>query len=658
MELSPLAAVMQDRVVLALAAALLPLVSFVLSWLVGRRRPAGAAAVSITAIALSCAASLVILFLQYRAPGPVQADIPWMTGETLLIRMGVLLNPLTALMMVIVTTVSLLVQIYSTGYMKGDPGYSRFFAYLSLFSFSMLALVVADNFILLYMAWELVGLCSYLLIGFWYQKPEAARAARKAFVVTRVGDLGFLVGILFLSLLAGTFDFAGVASFIGGGNLSQGRVTLIVLLLFCGAIGKSGQFPLHVWLPDAMEGPTPVSALIHSATMVAAGVFMVARLFPIFQASADAMRVVAGLGAFTAAFAALIALAQNDIKKILAYSTISQLGYMMLALGVGGAGYTAGLFHLTTHASFKTLLFLGAGSVIHAMHTNDIRSMGGLSRRMPVTTITFAVAVLAIAGIFTLSGFWSKDEILEAVRGGGHTVLFAAALGTVFLTATYMSRLFFLAFTGASRASAHEQEATPAHAPAQAPAHAPAAAVPHESPAVMTVPMIVLAVLAAGLGAVGIPRLGGTLHAFLDPGSSAPGFDAGMALLSTGLAVAGILAGWGAARSTARSAAGPDRTPGFLYLLLANKFYVDELYGVLVRGVLYAITAAVAWFDRHVVDGMVNLVGGTSKRTGALLRKTVPGKVQLYALVVAGGMLAALVLLAARLGLLGPGAGR
>ena len=254
--------------------------------------------------------------------------------------MGVLLNPLSALMLVIVTSVSLLVQVYSLGYMKGDPGFARFFSYLSLFSFSMLTLVLADNFILLYMAWELVGLCSYLLIGFWYQKPEAARAAKKAFVVTRVGDLGFLVGILVLSILAGTFDFAGVARFIGGGSVPQGQVTLVVLLLFCGAVGKSGQFPLHVWLPDAMEGPTPVSALIHSATMVAAGVFMVARLYGIFQASPDALRVVAGLGAFTAVFAAAIALAQDDIKRILAYSTISQLGYMMLALGVGGDGGT------------------------------------------------------------------------------------------------------------------------------------------------------------------------------------------------------------------------------------------------------------------------------------------------------------------------------
>ena len=629
-----------DPVVAALAACLLPLAAFVLSWLAGRRRPAAAAAVSVAAIALSAAAALVILVGQVRAPVTVQADIPWMPAGPLLIRMGILLNPLSALMMVLVTVVSLLVQVYSIGYMRGDPGFPRFFSYLSLFSFSMLALVLADNFILLYMAWELVGLCSYLLIGFWHQKPEAARAARKAFIVTRVGDLGFLVGILFLSLLAGTFDFAGVTSFIAAGNLAPGRVTLVVLLLFCGAIGKSGQFPLHVWLPDAMEGPTPVSALIHSATMVAAGVFMVARLFPIFQASADALRVVAGLGAFTAAFAALIALAQDDIKKILAYSTISQLGYMMLALGVGG--YGAGLFHLTTHASFKTLLFLGAGSVIHAVNTNDIRSMGGLARRMPVTTVTFAIAALALAGIFPLSGFWSKDEILEAVRASGQTACYAAALATVFLTATYMSRLFFVAFTGAPRERGDGSGRHP----------------PHESPPVMTIPMIVLAVLAAGLGVLGLPGSSGGIPSFLDPAAGRAGLDVGGALLSTGLAAAGILLSLSLVALRARPAGAASRPPGVLYRLLANKFYVDELYGLLVRGVLYSITAAIAWFDRHVVDGAVNLVGGTSKAAGALLRRTVPGKVQLYALVVAGGACAALVLLAFQLGLFGPGAGR
>jgi len=618
-----------DPVLSAVLIPLCPLAAFALTWLFARGRPAAAAALSLSAIAVSLVLSLFLLLGQAQAPTTVQADIPWMPAGHLAISMGILLNPLSVLMAVIVTSVSLLVQVYSLGYMKGDPGFPRFFSYLSLFSFSMLTLVLADNFILLYMAWELVGLCSYLLIGFWYQKPEAARAAKKAFVVTRVGDLGFLIGILVLSILAGTFDFQGVARFIGAGNVPQGQVTLVVLLLFCGAVGKSGQFPLHVWLPDAMEGPTPVSALIHSATMVAAGVFMVARLYGIFQSSPDALRVVAGLGAFTAVFAAAIALAQDDIKRILAYSTISQLGYMMLALGVGGSGGSgtgAGLFHLTTHAAFKTLLFLGAGSVIHALGTNDIRRMGGLGRKMPVTAVTFAVAVLAIAGIFPLSGFWSKDAILEAVRAGGHTVLYFVALGTVFLTAVYMSRLFFLAFTGAPRG------------PARA----------HESPPVMTVPLVILAVFAAGLGFLGVP-------AFLDPLSRPAGLDIGILLLSNGLAVAGIF--------VALLAFGPWRRvqsevlrPGPVYSLLANKFYIDEMYLFLIRGLFFSLTAAIAWFDRHVVDGMVNLVGGASKMGGALLRRTLVGKIQGYALIVTGGVLVVLVvLLALGLGLFGPG---
>jgi NADH-quinone oxidoreductase subunit L len=617
-----------DPVLAAVLVPACPLAAFALTWLFARRRPAAAAALSLTAIAVSFVFSLLLLVGQVQAPSVIQADIPWMPAGQLAISMGILLNPLSVLMLVIVTGISLLVQVYSLGYMKGDPGFPRFFSYLSLFSFSMLTLVLADNFILLYMAWELVGLCSYLLIGFWYQKPEAARAAKKAFVVTRVGDLGFLVGILVLSIMAGTFDFGGVARFIGGGSVPQGQVTLVVLLLFCGAVGKSGQFPLHVWLPDAMEGPTPVSALIHSATMVAAGVFMVARLYVIFQASPDAMRVVAGLGAFTAIFAAAIALAQDDIKRILAYSTISQLGYMMLALGVGGgaagAGTGAGLFHLTTHASFKTLLFLGAGSVIHALGTNDIRRMGGLGRKMPVTAVTFAVAVLAIAGIFPLSGFWSKDAILEAVRDSGHVVLYVVALATVFLTALYMSRLFFLAFTGSPRAGAGE--------------HA------HESPPVMTVPLVILAVLAAGLGFVAIP-------AFVDPQVRPAGLDVGVLLLSTGLAVAGILVSllvFGPWRKVSVEA---PRHPGPVYTVLANKFYIDELYMLLIRGLFFSVTTAIAWFDRHVVDGTVNLVAGASKRGGALLRRTLVGKVQGYALIITGGALVALVvLLALRLG--------
>ena len=623
---------MTDPVLVALLVPLCPLAAFVLTWLLARRRPAAAAALSLGAITVSFALSVLLLAGQLQAPTELRAAIPWMPAGPLLIQMGVLVNPLSALMVVIVTAVSLLVQVYSLGYMKGDPGFPRFFSYLSLFSFSMLALVLADNFILLYVAWELVGLCSYLLIGFWYQKPEAARAAKKAFVVTRVGDLGFLVGILVLSVLAGTFDFREVARFVGSGSVPQGQVTLVVLLVFCGAIGKSGQFPLHVWLPDAMEGPTPVSALIHSATMVAAGVFMVARLYPIFQASAEALRVVAGLGAFTAAFAALIAIAQDDIKRVLAYSTISQLGYMMLALGAGG--YGAGLFHLTTHAGFKTLLFLGAGSVIHALGTNDLRAMGGLGRRMPVTTVTMAVAVLAIAGIFPLSGFWSKDAILEAARSSGMTAAYVASLVTVFLTALYMSRLFFLAFTGASRgAQAH-----------------------HESPAVMTVPMIILAAVSVLLGLIGSPLVARGIQGFLEPSAPRPSLDLGLLLLSNGLALAGILvslAVFGPWRRPASLARAPS---GFPYRVLANRFYVDELYLLVIRGVYLGLTRVIAWFDRHVVDGAVNVVGGASTRGGALLRRTIGGKVQGYALIVTGGTLAVLVLLLlAGLGVFGGG---
>jgi NADH-quinone oxidoreductase subunit L len=612
----------ENRVVLALVVPLLPLAAFLAPLLFARRRPGLRAGVSIAAAALAFLAAAVILYGQVLSPSSLTADIPWLRAGRISISMGILLNPLSALMMVIVTGVSLLVQVYSLGYMRGDPGFGRFFSYLSLFSFSMLTLVLADNFIILYMAWELVGLCSYLLIGFWYQKPEAARAAKKAFVVTRVGDLGFLIGILVLSFMAGTFDFAAVARFIGGGSVPQGQVTMIVLLLFCGAVGKSGQFPLHVWLPDAMEGPTPVSALIHSATMVAAGVFMVARLYDIFQASADALRVVATLGAFTAVFAAAIAIAQDDIKRVLAYSTISQLGLMMLALGVGG--YGAGVFHLTTHAAFKTLLFLGAGSVIHVLGTHDIRRMGGLRRSMPVTAWAFLAAVLAIAGIFPFSGFWSKDEILQATLASGRTGLYAVAMATVFLTAFYMARLFFLVFTGKPREDLHA----------------------HESPRVMTVPLVILAILAAGLGLAGLPWLARDIHSFLEPSAARQaGLDLPLLLLSNGLALAGFLLAFLLYR---RDRPVPDplqRALGPVHAALANKLWVDELYMLIIRGLFFTATAAVAWFDRHVVDGAVNLVGAASRMGGSLLRRTIAGKVQGYALIILCGVALALAFL-------------
>jgi NADH-quinone oxidoreductase subunit L len=602
---------------------LLPLVAFAVTALGTRRFQRATAAISIGAISIALLMAGWLLYCQsVLSPGAVEVDFPWLHAGSVRISVGVLIDPLTSLMLLVVTGVSLLVQVYSLGYMKGDKGFSRFYSYLSLFSFSMLTLVVANNFILLYMAWELVGLSSYLLIGFWYHKPAAASAAKKAFVVTRFGDFGFLIGIILLSALAGTFNFGEVGRFVGGGNLSQGRLTVIVLLLFCGAIGKSGQFPLHVWLPDAMEGPTPVSALIHSATMVAAGVFMVARLFGIFEGSPDALKVVAYLGAFTSIFTALVALAQDDIKRVLAYSTLSQLGYMMLALGVGG--YAASLFHLTTHAAFKSLLFLCAGSVIHAVSTNDIWKMGGLGKKMPITAVTFFLALLALAGIFPFSGFWSKDEILASVLKDGHVGLYVVSLVTVFLTAFYMSRVFFVAFTGKPRNEAHA----------------------HESPGVMTGPLIVLSVFTVGLGVVGLPWLSRNIYTFLGAGAERPtGLNTMILLQSDILAVAGILAAgliYGlrlVKPETMRRAAGP------VYTVLLNKFYIDEFYMLLIRGIFFTVTSAIAWFDRHVVDGAVNLVGWLSKKGGDLLRRTMAGKVQGYALIVFCGVLVAIAVL-------------
>jgi NADH-quinone oxidoreductase subunit L len=599
----------------------LPLAAFVLITFVTRRAERAAALLSISAMAISFLLSLWVLLQQYASPSAHELSIPWLYIGSLRISVGVLMNPLAALMLTIVTAVSLLVQVYSVGYMHGDNGYARFFSYLSLFSFSMLTLTVADNFILLYMAWELVGLSSYLLIGFWYQKPAAASAAKKAFVVTRFGDFGFLVGILVLSFLAGTFNFAEAQSFIRAGNIAPGMVTLIVLLLFCGAVGKSGQFPLHVWLPDAMEGPTPVSALIHSATMVAAGVYMVARLYGIFLTSADALTVIAYLGAFTAIFTAVIALAQNDIKRVLAYSTLSQLGYMMLSLGVGG--YGAGMFHLMTHAAFKSLLFLCAGSVIHAVGTNDIWRMGGLGRRMPVTMVTFVIAALALAGVFPFSGFWSKDEILKSVLLSGHQDLYIVSLVTVFLTAFYMSRVFFVAFTGAPRGDVHA----------------------HESPRVMTVPLAILSVFALGLGVIALPWLGKDIYTFLSlDGLERPGgLNISILLQSDILAIAGILAAFLVYRVKLVRPETIRTRAGFLYTIVANKFYIDEFYMLLINGLFLTGTRVVAWFDRHVVDGAVNVAGFLSRRTGDALRLTVTGKVQNYALVIFGGVAAALV---------------
>ncbi|MDY0059404.1 MAG: NADH-quinone oxidoreductase subunit L [Myxococcota bacterium] len=578
------------------------------------KRPQVSGIVSVLGTFAAWCLAMAVVVMQVTSPSspPTELSFTWLevAGFRPLV-IGLLIDPLGAMMLLVVTTVSTLVQIYSLGYMAGDRGFSRFFAEISLFTFSMLGLVLANNFLQIYIFWELVGLCSYLLIGFYYDKKSAGDAAKKAFVVTRFGDFGFLLGILFITLFVGNYNFVELGAMASAGQLDAlfpGLTTIIALLIFSGAMGKSAQFPLHVWLPDAMEGPSPVSALIHAATMVAAGVYLVARNFAIFAASPLALDVVAYVGGFTALFAATIAVAQNDIKRILAYSTLSQLGYMMMALGVGGL--TAGSFHLMTHAFFKALLFLGAGSVIHALHTNDIWEMGGLRHQMKATSWTFIIGSLALAGIFPLAGFWSKDEILTVAFGGGRYGLFAIGLGAAFLTAFYMFRLCFQVFGGKVPAGAH----------------------PHESPRTMTLPLVVLGVLSVVGGLVGIPALTHNFEHFIPTPGHEGHFSLPIALVSTLVALAGIGLAWliyGAKKISAESL----RLKALpLHKLLANKYYVDEIYTVVIRYSLFVLAAAVAWFDRHIVDGAVNVTGWLTQVSGHGLRTLQSGRVQAYLL--------------------------
>ena len=548
----------------------------------------------------------------------------WLKIGTWQVVVGTTLDPLSATMMVVVSTVSLLIQIYSMGYMKGDPSYGRYFAYMSLFTTAMLGLVVSSSLLELYVFWELVGLCSYLLIGFWYRKPEAASAAKKAFVVTRFGDVGFLIGIIWLSQAAQTFDFVAIEAQAKSGALAGVGLTWIALLIFSGAVGKSAQFPLHVWLPDAMEGPTPVSALIHAATMVAAGVYLVARMDTLIQAAPYAHDVIAIIGGITALLAASIALAQDDIKRVLAYSTISQLGYMMLALGIGG--YYGGVFHLVTHAFFKALLFLCAGSVIHALATNSLREMGGLFRSMKVTAITCLIGALALSGVFPFSGFFSKDAVLAAAyftpeadlpRQIIHYPLFLLALFVVFLTAFYMFRLWFLVFMGEP---ADKRRA-------------------HESPKRMTIPMIVLATLATISGLGLMTWFGGFL------GQKYEGFH-GMAgylvmVVSSLVALVGIWSAWRWYGQQAPAAARFESTR--LYNFLRNKWYLDQGYAWFVRQVVLAGAMVFAWTDRHIVNGFVDGAAWLTGRIGARLRRWQTGELQLYALVIFLGVMLAVL---------------
>lgn len=593
---------------------LFPLAAFAILTAMGKgARRAGAWIGTIATLA-----SLVVALLVFGERLSGDADdysrsFEWLHVGTLKLNAGFEVTNLTSLMLVVVTLVSFLVNLYSQGYMKDDERISTFYAYVALFTSSMLALVLSDNLLTFYIFWELVGVCSFLLVGFWFQKPEAKAAAKKAFIVTRIGDLGLLIAVLLLFwyMPGHALDFTSIHNVFGpnGGIISVGITTLIALLIFVGAVGKSGQFPLHTWLPDAMEGPTPISALIHAATMVAAGVFLVARTYDIFQASDAAMTTVAIIGAFTAIFAATIGLAQNDIKRILAYSTVSQLGYMMLALGVGSV--SAAMFHLFTHAFFKALLFLGAGSVIHGAHTQDIREMGGLGKKMKVTAWTFGIGALALSGIPPFAGFWSKDAVLvAALHKNG--ILFAVGAIAAFFTALYMARLFFLAFAGKPNEGSTASRA-------------------HESPSVMTIPLIVLAALSVVAGFVDTP-FKGWLGEWLTGTEAEHPNGAIVMIVSAAIGLLGLYIGWLIyAKGTVRRDAVSSRMPG-LAKLLERKYYIDELYEAVFVKPLRLLGQALQAFDDYVVDGVVRATGYSVSALGRLNSRLQSGQVQAYAL--------------------------
>ncbi len=554
-------------------------------------------------------------------------NITWLQlTDKLHIDLGVLLDPISVMMLIVVSTVSFMAHIYSLGYMKSEKGFERFFAFLSLFTFSMLGLVVATNIFQMYIFWELVGISSFLLIGFYYQKPSAVAASKKAFIVTRFADLGFLIGILILSFNTKTFDFItltdpnGPAIAQGGGIAFLGLsvMTWSMIFVFMGGVGKSAMFPFHIWLPDAMEGPTPVSALIHAATMVVAGVYLVARMFPIYIFSAPAaLDVVAYVGAFSSLFAAVIACTQTDIKRVLAYSTMSQIGYMMLALGVSGygghegLGYMASMFHLFTHAMFKALLFLGAGAIIHAVHTNYMTEMGGLRKYLPITHMTFLIACLTIAGIPPLSGFFSKDEILAAAFHS-NKLLFAVEYAVAGLTAFYMFRLYFSIFWGKDTHYHHT---------------------PHEAPATMTIPLIVLAIGSVFTGFIPFNEL---------VTSDGKVFETELELIVAIPSVLIGLLGIGIAFVMYRKESEiPDKlaaTFKYSYKWAYNKFYMDELYLFVTKKIIFGyISEPVAWFDRHIVDGTMNAIASVTQSVSLRIRGFQSGQLQKYGFVFVTG---------------------
>ena len=623
--------------------------------------------------------SFALFWSQLHGHEPYTQMFEWASAGDFQLSMGYVIDPLAALMLVIVTTVAFLVMVYTDGYMAHDPGYVRFYAYLSLFSSSMLGLVISPNLVQVYIFWELVGMCSYLLIGFWFDRKAAADACQKAFVTNRVGDFGLLLGILGLYWATRSFDFDVVGTrlqdLVTSGAIPGALAALFAILVFLGPVAKSAQFPLHVWLPDAMEGPTPISALIHAATMVAAGVFLIARMFPMFEGIPSSMTVIAWTGAFTAFLGASIAITQNDIKKGLAYSTMSQLGYMVMAMGVGA--YSAGLFHLMTHAYFKAMLFLGSGSVIHGMegavghdaaYAQDMRMMGGLRKYMPITSLTFLVGTLAISGIPPFAGFWSKDEILGATFAA-NPVLWLIGYLTAGITAFYMFRMYFTTFEGEFRGNNATVKQTIRNEQLQAMglAFGPGAmdpreltveaareeAVhsddhhshdPHESPLTMTLPLLILAVPSALIGLVGTP-----FHNYFEAFIHAPGeavqiaAEAGQETLSEFYVMAGSSVGISligisiAVLMYLQRKVDPSEIAAkipFLYQLSKNKWYIDEIYNEFFVKGSRRLARQVLEVDSKVVDGVVNLAGLATLLTGEGLKYLENGRAQFYALII------------------------
>jgi NADH-quinone oxidoreductase subunit L len=616
---------------------LVPFVGFLLNGLLGRRLPK--AVVSTIAIVAPLISFLIVLhdaFLVWSGsitlPFIEQGAPAWISVGSLHVDFGSVLDPLSLVMLLVVTGVGFLIHIYSVGYMHEEQGYWRYFAYLNLFLFFMTTLVLASNALVMFIGWEGVGLASYLLIGFWFQKTAAADAGKKAFIVNRIGDFGFLIGLFLLLANFGTLTFNEIATKLAANSAMTGGVlTAIALCLLIGATGKSAQLPLYVWLPDAMEGPTPVSALIHAATMVTAGVYMIARTHVIFDRSPFALSVVAIIGAATALFAATIGLVQTDIKRVLAYSTVSQLGYMFLGCGV--AAYSAAIFHLMTHAFFKALLFLAAGSVIHALGgEQDMRKMGGLRTKIPITFWTMTMAVLAISGFPFMSAFFSKDAILAAAFTSGGSlgkVLWFVGLVTAALTAFYMFRLWYLTFFGESRS--HD-------------AH------PHESPWSMLGPLVILAILSVGGGWIGAGRFG----AFLAPsvGARPEGSTGGLEYALMALAVAAGALGWYIAHRMYHRSQTADglasSTPGG-YKLLANKYYVDEIYGfAIVKPILAISKYLLEWVvDVAILGGIAWLLAGIAMLSGAILQRWQSGNLRSYAAWLALGAAVLLVFMLA-----------